>query len=232
MIYDLTILGLRPNTLGAVLPKLPDAVPNSVKTGKLLGCFTCEFGVLNRIAILSAYADSESLAEDRAAIAASGNPYGIDECLGVYDRCAYVPLPFMQGDIEPGAHGPFYEMRTYGVGPGGLQATNDGWAKAVPARAKLSPLLMVMTSIEPGAMRMLHIWPYKSLDGRAKARATASAEKLWPPAGGEHLTSLQSELFVATKFSPLAKAQISLIGRAFFRPVYFAAVTGAPRLTS
>src|SRR5882757_1617098 len=170
MIYDLTILGLRPNTLGAVLPKLPDAVPNSVKTGKLLGCFTCEFGVLNRIAILSAYADSESLAEDRAAIAASGNPYGINECLGVYDRCAYVPLPFMQGDIEPGAHGPFYEMRTYGVGPGGLQATNDGWAKAVPARAKLSPLLMVMTSIEPGAMRMLHIWPYKSLDERAKAR--------------------------------------------------------------
>lgn len=204
MIYDLTVLGLRPNTLGAVLPKLPEAIPSSVKTGKLLGCFTCEFGVLNRIAILSAYTGIESLAEDRAAIAASNNPYGINEYLGAYDRCAYRPLPFMQGDIEPGAHGPFYEMRTYGIGPGGLQATNEGWAKAVPARAKLSPLLMVMTSIEPGATRMLHIWPYKSLDERAKARATASAEKLWPPAGGEHLTSLQSELFVATKFSPLA----------------------------
>ncbi len=204
MIYDLTILGLRPNTLGAVLPKLPEAVPASVKTGKLLGCFMCEFGVLNRIAILSAYADEKTLAEDRGAISGSSNPFGINEYLGAYDRCAYRALPFMQGDIRPGAHGPFYEMRTYGVGAGGMPATIDGWSKAVPARTKLSPLLMVMSSIEPGATRLLHIWPYKSLDDRAKARTTASAEKIWPPAGGEYLTSLQSELFIATKFSPLA----------------------------
>lgn len=204
MIYDFTVLGLRPNTLGAVLPKLAEAIPASVKAGKLLGCFTCEFGVVNRIGILSTYADEKALSEDRAMILASSNPYSLNEYLGAYDRCAYRALQFMQGDIEPGAHGPFYEMRTYGVGPGGLPAQNEGWAKAVPARAKLSPLLMVMSSIEPGATRMMHIWPYKSLDDRAKARATASAEKLWPPAGGEHLTSLQSELFMATKFSPLA----------------------------
>jgi hypothetical protein len=55
MIYDLAILRLRPNTLGPVLSRLPETVPAAVKSGTLIGCFMCEFGVLNRIAILSAY---------------------------------------------------------------------------------------------------------------------------------------------------------------------------------
>jgi hypothetical protein len=204
MIYELTVLGLRPNTLGAVLPKLPDVVPAAIVNGKLLGCFTCEFGVLNRIAILSAYSDMKALHDDRAKIASSGNPYGVNEYLGAFERGSFQALPFMEKPIEPGAHGPFYEIRSYGVGPNGLPPTIEGWRNAVPARAKLSLLLMVMSSIEAGPTRLVHIWPYKSLDQRAEARATASREGLWPPKGGEHLTSLQSELFIATKFSPLS----------------------------
>jgi hypothetical protein len=203
MIYDLTVLALRPNTLGAIMPKIPETIPASIKNGKLLGCFMCEFGVLNRIAVLSAYPDLKALNEERATIAASDNAYGINDYLGGFERNAYRALPFVK-EFDVGAYGPFYEFRTYGVGPGGLPAVTEGWSNAVPARTKLSPLLMVMSSIEPGAARIVHIWPYKSLDERAQARATASKEGLWPPKGGEHLTSMQSELFVATKFSPLA----------------------------
>lgn len=203
MIYDLTVLALRPNTLGAILPKIPETIPAAIKSGKLLGCFMCEFGVLNRIAVLSAYPDLKALNEDRATVAGSENAYGINEYLGGFERNAYRALPFAK-DIEVGAHGPFYEFRTYGIGPGGMPATLDGWSKAVPERTKLSPLLMVMSSIEPGATRLVHIWPYKSLDQRTEARAAASKQGIWPPKGGEHLTSLQSELFIATKFSPLS----------------------------
>lgn len=203
MIYELSILGLRPNTLGSVMARLPETVPAAIKNGKLLGCFSCEFGVLNRIAVLAAYPDAKSMLEDRRAIIESSNPYGVNEYLGGFERGAYQPLPFMK-DIEVGAYGPFYEIRSYGIGPGGLAATSEAWSKTVPRRNEISRLLMLMSSIEPGAMRMVHIWPYKNLEDRAVARAAASKEGIWPPPGGsDHLTSLQSELFIATKFSPL-----------------------------
>lgn len=204
MIYDLAIMALRPNTLGPVLQKIPETVPASVTKGKLLGCFSCEFGVLNRFAVLSAYPDIAALAEDRRRLVESGDAYGVGEYLGGFERMAFKALPFMK-DIEPGAYGPYYEIRTYGIGPKGLPETAEAWSKVVPRRQEISKLLMVMGSIEAGATRMVHIWPYKSLDERMAARAQASKEGIWPPPGGSnHLTSLQSELFVATKFSPLA----------------------------
>jgi hypothetical protein len=61
MLYDLTILSLLPNTLAAVMPLLPQTYANFSKTGTVLGCFGCEFGVLNRFAFLTRYDDAGNL---------------------------------------------------------------------------------------------------------------------------------------------------------------------------
>lgn len=204
MIYDFTVLGLRPNTLGAVMPKLADAIAANGKRGKLIGCFTCEFGVVNRIAVLTEYSDARALAEDRAAAMESGDRFGFAPQLASFERIAYAPLAFSE-PIKPGKHGPFYEIRTYGIAPDGLQATSDAWSKAIARRNELSKLLAIMASMDTSPQRMLHIWPYASLDHRAATRARASKEGIWPPPGGsDHLLSLQSELFVPTVFSPLS----------------------------
>jgi len=71
MIYDFTVFGLRPNTLGTVMPKLADAIAANSRRAKLVGCFTCDFGVLNRITVLTEYPDVSVLAEDRAATMAN-----------------------------------------------------------------------------------------------------------------------------------------------------------------
>jgi hypothetical protein len=42
MLYDLTLLALLPNTLGAVLPILPKTFETFSSTGTPLGCFSCE----------------------------------------------------------------------------------------------------------------------------------------------------------------------------------------------
>jgi hypothetical protein len=204
MIYDFTVLGLRPNTLGAVMPKLVDAIAANSKRGKLVGCFSCDFGVLNRIAILTEYPDINALAEDRAVTMASGDRFGFAPQLASFERTAYAPLSF-SAPIKPGKYGPFYEIRTYGIAPGGLQPTSDAWEKGIPKRNELSRLLAIMGSMDTTPQRMLHIWPYASLDHRAETRARASKEGIWPPPGGsDHLVSLQSELFVPTAFSPLS----------------------------
>jgi NIPSNAP len=202
MLYNFTVLGLRPNTLGAVLPKLAEAVSSNTKSGELVGCFTCDIGALNRIAVLTEYSDVQALLEDRAR-SMNGDPYGFAQYLASFEQNTYLPLSFSER-IVPGKYGPFYEIRTYGIAAGGLQATSDAWAKGISARNKLSKLLAVMASTETAPQRMLHIWPYASLDERAATRARASKEGIWPPPGGsDHLLSLQSEVFMPTAFSPL-----------------------------
>jgi hypothetical protein len=203
MIYDVTIVGFKPNTYGEVLKRLPEGLAAEVKQGKLLGCFLCEFGVLNRAFIFSRYESIEALYDDRAR--SSGNsPFGVGEYLNAVDRNAYRPLSFMS-DIEIGEYGPFYEIRTYEIARGGLAETETAWGKVVEQRQEISKLLMVMASIDALPQRMLHIWPYKALNDRTSARAEASRCGIWPPPGGSnHLLSLKSEVFAATKFSPLS----------------------------
>jgi hypothetical protein len=205
MLYDLTILSLLPNTLGAVMPILPKTYASFSSTGKTIGAFGCEFGVLNRFAFITAYEDLDQLTKERARLMQTEDPYGIAPYLGGVQSTAFKPLFFMQDKpIETGEWGPFYEFRTYTIAPNGLAETADAWSKIVERRNAMSKLLMVMGSIEEGPQRMVHIWPYKSIEDRMKARGQASKEGIWPPPGGSgQLTALQSELFVATGFSDL-----------------------------
>lgn len=203
MFYDLTVLSLLPNRLGAVLPKLSETYAGLAPNGKALGSFSCEFGVLNRFVMLAAYETLDALMQDRADKISKSDPYGIGEHLGAVQSRAFKPLFFM-GDIEPGNYGPFYEIRTYTLAPNGLAETADAWSKVVPRRNEMSKLLMVMGSIEDGPQTMVHIWPYKTIEDRVTARGQAGKEGIWPPPGGSnHLTALQSELFVASPFSDL-----------------------------
>ncbi|MDB5536905.1 MAG: hypothetical protein JWP26_4032 [Devosia sp.] len=203
MLYDLTILSLLPNTLGAVLPLLPQTYKSFSSTGQTIGCFSCEFGVLNRFAFLTTYENAEAIAEDRARRLQSEDPYGIAPYLGGVDSRAFSPL-FFAKPVVPGSYGPFYEFRTYTVAPGGLPETAEAWSKVMDRRNEMSPLLTIMGSLEGAPLRMVHIWPYHSIEDRVKARGQASKEGIWPPPGGSHkLTSLQSELFLATAFSDL-----------------------------
>jgi hypothetical protein len=205
MLYDLTILSLLPNTLGAVLPILPKTYEAFSSTGKTLGAFSCEFGILNRFAFITAYESVEALTAERARLMQAEDPYGIAPYLGGVTSTAFKPLFFMEDKpIVPGAYGPFYEFRTYSLAPNGLPETAEAWSKIVERRNEMSKLLMVMASIEEGPQKMVHIWPYKALEDRVKARGQASKEGIWPPPGGSgKLTGLQSELFVATGFSSL-----------------------------
>ncbi|MCI5074124.1 NIPSNAP family protein [Oricola sp.] len=203
MLYELTTLALLPNRLGAVMPVLSDVCAAASPSGELLGCFSIEFGVLNRFHLLSRYESTDAISTDRASYMEKDDPYGIAEHLGGVSRTAYKPLSFSK-EIVPGSFGPFYEFRTYTLAPHGLAETEEAWAKVIDRRDAMSPLLGIMASIEDAPKKMLHIWPYSALEDRVKARAQASKEGIWPPPGGSaQLTSLTSELGVATAASPL-----------------------------
>jgi len=203
MIYDITTLSLLPNTLGVVMPLLPATYAGFSTTGRVLGAFNCDFGHLNRFAFLSGYESVSALSAERARRMEDADPYGIGQYLAEVKSIACKPLNFTT-PIEPGKYGPFYEIRSYTMLPGGMPKTEAAWAKAVPAREKLSKILMVMGSIDTVPQKLIHIWTYPSMEARTEARAETYRQKIWPPVGGSDFNiALQSELFLALPFSDL-----------------------------
>jgi hypothetical protein len=61
-----------------------------------------------------------------------------------------------------------------------------------------------MTAVSGPVIRFMHIWPYPSLNDRARLREKAVADGVWPPPGGPTLlASQQSDIYLPAPFSPM-----------------------------
>lgn len=204
MRYAVTRITPEVGGLPKVLAGIEASFTGKSLSGRLLGCFTAEIGVLNQILILQSYDEDAALAEDRSRALVDGSLFGAAEHFREFETTTYMPFDFVP-PIEPGKHGPVYEIRVYGVKASGLKPTMDLWRDAVPERAKVSPLLGAMYAIDGSLPRFLHIWPFASLDERMAKRAESVERGIWPPKGGPaHLTSLSSAIYLPTAFSPLS----------------------------
>ena len=203
MLYDVTILTLRPATVPAALPRLQEWLETAPQKGELLGCWVADVGLLNTIFLLRGYGDDRAgLLADHAAITESENPFGIGDVTAARTMDAYQPFPFLP-PIRPGNYGPVYEVRTYMMAPHGLGPTIEGWESTLPGRRALSSPLVGMYSVTGAGTRFIHIWPYASASDRYNIRTEAQEKGLWPPKGRtDRLTEMKSELYLPTKFSP------------------------------
>lgn len=180
---------------------LPDA------QGELLGCWLTDIGPLNQMIVLRGFDTLDALQAERERTQASADALG---CAALYQSLtldSYRGFPWMKPvrpSAESGVSGPVYEIRTYGFKPGGVQPTIDLWQQAVPLREKISPCVVAMVALD-GAPRFTNIWAYPSLDARAKARADAVAQGIWPPKGGPAwlTTAMTSSIALPTAVSPL-----------------------------
>jgi hypothetical protein len=197
MHYDVTVITVRPGTHLKALARLDEAV------SEVLACWYSDIGALNQILLIRAARDTMRIHADRERILRSENPFGIGEYIVGMSVDTYVSFPFMQ-PMKAGQYGPVFEVRTYVLKPDGLPATIELWRKSVPGRASLSPLLAAMHSITGTVTRFMHIWPYADLNERARLRAKAVADGLWPPPGGpDHLAMMQSDIYLSAPFSPM-----------------------------
>jgi hypothetical protein len=198
--YDVTILTVRPGTHPQALAAL---VKSPVNDAGLLACWFSEIGAINRILIIRNGADPTGALDARLAALTAQNPFGVGEFITGITIDTYASFDFV-APLRAGAFGPCYEVRNYVLKPDGLAPTIALWRKAVPGRATVSPLLAAMTAVTGAVTRFMHIWPYKSLDERARLRDKAFADGLWPPPGGpSHLLSQQVDIYLPAPFSPL-----------------------------
>ena len=196
--YDVTTITVRCGTHPQALKKLGERPPQG-----LLACWYAELGALNRILLIAKAENPAAALDARFNTLASKDPFGLGDLLVGMTMDTYAALDFLP-PLAPGDLGPFYEVRQYVFKRDGVQPTIDLWREGVPGRAKVSPLLTAMVSLTGEVARFIHIWPYKSLDERARLRAKAIADKVWPPPGGpDQFKTMSSEIFMPAPFSPL-----------------------------
>jgi NIPSNAP len=199
-LYDVTILTVRPGTHPRALEVLGNSLGNDTN---LLACWYSDIGAVNQILIIRKPADAAATLDARFAALNAANPFGISEYIVAMTMDTYVPFDFI-APLRPGEFGPCYEVRSYVLKPDGLAPTIEAWRKSVPGRMKISPVLAAMTSVTGAVTRFLHVWPYKSFDERARLRAKAAADGVWPPPGGPgHLVSQQVDIYLPAPFSPM-----------------------------
>jgi hypothetical protein len=98
-----------------------------------------------------------------------------------------------------------YEFRTYDIKPGSLAEVEKRFGEGYEKRKKYSELFAFWhTEIGP-LNQIIHVWPYKDLEERARIRAAAVKDKVWPPATSEFLVAQRSDIFVPASFCPEVK---------------------------
>lgn len=95
-----------------------------------------------------------------------------------------------------------YEVRTYNVTPHRVPEVINRFGEAYEERAKISPMLgLFYTEIGP-LNQIIHIWPYESVDERARIRAEAAKLDSWPPNIAEFMELQSAEIFHPFSFMP------------------------------
>ena len=207
MYYELATMTLPFGTAGNAATQVQAFSSAADAKGELLGCWFTDIGVLNQMVVLRGFASLADLQAERDRTQKSSSPFGCGDIYQSLEQHSYQGFPWMKPvrpSAESGTTGPVYEIRTYGIKPGGVQATIDLWEQYVPPREKLSPCVVAMVALD-GPLRFTNIWAYPTLDARSKARADAVAQGIWPPKGGPaHLTTaMVSTIALPTAVSPL-----------------------------
>jgi hypothetical protein len=192
-----------PTRFAQALAAIQDFVLASPAGDNLLGSWITEFGPQNRILLLRCFPSVEAMQAERIRVLRCAEPFLPAEMLAGISFESFVQFPDLP-PIAPGSHGPYYEFRTYVLKTGGLEPTMAAWAKAIPARTQLSPLVTAMHSLD-GEPRFVHVWAYRDLAERERIRAQAFETGVWPAPGAPALLSenLRTELYIPTALSKL-----------------------------
>jgi hypothetical protein len=98
-----------------------------------------------------------------------------------------------------------YEMRTYDLKTRSLPEVEKRFGDAYEKRKKHSELAAFWhTEIGP-LNQIVHVWPYESLDERARIRAAAVKDGTWPPKISEFIVNIQSDIMMPLPISPELK---------------------------
>lgn len=132
-LYDLTTLELGFTDVAAAASTARSYLEQHAPGGILLACFHSEFGPVNRLLLLRAFPTADALATDRQHVRQDTDPFGCADVLTGLRAETFALFPGFPTP-RPGAFGPVYELRTYGVRSGRLDGLMTQWTQARPSQ--------------------------------------------------------------------------------------------------
>jgi hypothetical protein len=207
MLYEVRTYTLRPGTVAEFEERFAKRQPLREKHSKLGAFWHTDFGPLNQVIHVWPYDDLQHRTAVREAMAkdtALAQLPGGRDLIVAQEAEIMIPAPFMHplGSRDYGT-GNVYEMRIYTFAPGDIPKVLDGWAKAIPAREKFSPLAACWTSELGGLNKFVHTWVYRDLNERARIREEARKAGAWPPQTGVRPIRQENKLLIPAAFSPV-----------------------------
>jgi len=181
MIYEFRTYTLHPRTLPEFIKRWTDALEPRLKLSPLAAFWYTEIGPLNQAIHVWPYENTLERSKIRAEAVKRGIwPPKTSELIAEMKSEIFEPLPFSP-PLAPSNQGPYFEMRTYVLKPGGILAVRDvdyGGVIWSPASSGLDRWLELYHDIawsnggEPDAGRHLKRWVREA--GFADIEATAT----------------------------------------------------------
>lgn len=210
MIHELRIYTVHAGKVPAFLKLAEErAMPiRGENYGRLVGYWFTDIGPLNQIFHLWEYDDLNSRMEKRAALTQLPE-WRSDYVAHVHPLIRHQQIRLMQPRLPvkpPAEAGNVYEYRCYQMAVGKAPAFIEAISEAMPVREKYSQNVCLWQSEAALPNEVSHLWVYKDLAERAKARAAAAQDKDWQAflaKGGAMLEDMHSTVLIPAAFSPL-----------------------------
>ncbi|MDA0239831.1 MAG: NIPSNAP family protein [Proteobacteria bacterium] len=204
MIYEFRTYTLKVGSLNPVLDLFEKSMPAREKYSDLGAFFYSEFGRANQILHIWPFEDLNQRAQIRADSHNDPDwPPKIADHLLDMESEVFIPADFVE-PLKPGVYGNFYEIRSYDYRPATIPAGLKAWAERIDERVKRSPCVGLFYSDFGRLNKLVHIWPYDSLEQRAEIRAKAEADGIWPPNSGDKRPITQDvAIWRPAAFSPV-----------------------------
>jgi hypothetical protein len=212
ILYEIATFDVKPRSLPLVEQRFAEAYEASGRPAELLGSFHTEFGPLNQLVQIWKFADHAGRDSLKARLEHSGSwPPVLGQYL-VRSGSELLEPVGISPELCAGALGPYYEMRTYTLPLGDLDAAMQSWERAMPRRNALGCPVAVILTRQSGVRHVLvHLWPYPSLERRSEIRSKIRENGKWPPYKQDGVDSAppyevleqQNKVLLPSSFSPL-----------------------------
>jgi hypothetical protein len=204
MFIEMRTYLLKPGTAAMFEERFAEGLSARLQFSRLGGLWRSEVGGLNQVVHVWPY---ESF-EDRERIGQEARKTGkwppkTQEFTILQENKIIQPAPFSP-PLEERKIGNLYEFRTYTYLPGTMPTVLERFAKVMPGRTKVSPLVFAGHTVIGPLNQYIHVWGYKDAGERDRLRAEASkTAEGWPPQTREFLVKQENMFMNPAACSPL-----------------------------
>jgi hypothetical protein len=202
MSFELLIDICPPGTMDKTLDQLSEMHKLALASGNINAeaIWTTEFGEADQVISLWRL-PNKTASHDRIETTHLCPPPSTDKHIRISRR---LQLEFPFDNQFAGGH--FYDFRTYTLYTGMRENFLKHMKKAMPVRTRHSRNVGVWTPVDGNTDQIIHVWAYRDLADRARARAGAWQEPEWR-SYLDHIFPLirqmQNALLMPVKFSPM-----------------------------